>query len=227
MAAVGHNKVSPLFGKKGQVGVNRGGAEFHAGRPLLVTGAGERLLALPVEGLDRQRLAEFRTLCAPAQPQLVITARRALALGLGATTPVALPLNADMDVDLVLALVADAKIDRVVDAKPVGAAAEAAIQLVKLSQGLPAILVADVSGNAKLTGSDVIAVEAESVSRFRDEIMHSLKIANKASVPLSSGQRACFYVFRDAMGGSQVAVVVGAPDLSEPVLLRLHSACLT
>ena len=112
MTAVRNNGVSTLFGTKGQVGVNRGVAEFHAGRPVLITGGGETLLTLPVEGLDARRLAEFMTLCAPVLPRLVITARRALALGLGATTPVALPLTADFDVDLILALVADPKIDR-------------------------------------------------------------------------------------------------------------------
>jgi GTP cyclohydrolase II len=227
MTVVGHNSVSSLFGKKGQVGVNRGVAEFHAGRPVLVSSADEALLTLPVEGLDQLRLAEFRKLCAPAQLQLVITAQRALALGLGATTPVALPLTADMDVGIILELVTDARIDRPVKAKAVGAAAAAAIQLVKLSQGLPAVLVADAARSPMAASADIVTVEADSVARFRDEIIHSLKIANKASVPLTSGQRACFYVFRDAMGGSQVAVVVGAPDFSEPVLVRLHSACLT
>jgi GTP cyclohydrolase II len=227
MTAVCHNSVSSLFGKKGQVGVNRGIAEFHAGRPVLVTSADETLLTLPVEGLDHQRLMEFRKLCAPAQPQLVITAPRALALGLGATTPVALPLTADMDVAVILALVADAKIERDIDAKAAGDAAAAAIQLVKLSQGLPAVLVANVAKSAMAASADIVTVDANSVARFRHEIIHSLKIANKASVPLTSGQRACFYVFRDATGGTQVAVVVGAPDFSEPVLVRLHSACLT
>src|SRR4051794_31348798 len=207
MTAVRNNGVSRLFGTKAQTGVHRGVAEFHAGRPVLVTGGGETLLALPVEGLDAQRLGEFTKFCAPVAPQLVITARRAFALGLGATTPVALPLPRGTDVDVILSLVADAKIDRSVDAKAVGAAATAAIQLVKLSQGLPAVLTADVAGrDAILSATDIVTVEAEAVARFRDEIIQSLTIANKASVPLKSGQRACFYVFRDAMGGSQVAV---------------------
>jgi GTP cyclohydrolase II len=228
MKAVTNNVVSSLFGTKGQVGVNRGVAEFHAGRPVLIAGGGETLLTLPVEGLDARRLAEFVALCAPVLPQLVITARRALALGLGATTPVALPLTADFDVDIILALVADAKIDRPIEAKSVGPAAAAAIQLVKLSQGLPAVLVADVARRDAVTSdSGIITVEVEAVARFADEITQSLTIANKASVPLSSGQRACFHVFRDAMGDSQVAVVVGALDFSEPVLVRVHSACLT
>jgi GTP cyclohydrolase II len=34
-------------------------------------------------------------------------------------------------------------------------------------------------------------------------------------------------VFHDAIGGSAVAVVVGTPDFSQPIPVRLHSACLT
>ena len=218
--------VSSLFGTKGQIGVNRGVAEFHARRPVFITGGGETLLTLPVEGLDAQRLAEFVALCAPVMPRLVITARRALALGLDATTPVALNFTAGLDVDIILALVADAKIDRPVDVKAAGPAASAAIELVKLSQGLPAVLVADVVAGGAIN-HHIITVEAEAVARFGDETIRSLAIASKASVPLNSGARADFVVFRDAMGGSPVAIIVGKPDFSVPVLVRLHSACLT
>lgn len=226
MSSVGNSVVSSLFGTKGQIGVNRGVAEFHARRPVFISGGGETLLTLPVEGLDAQRLAEFVALCAPVVPRLVITARRALALGLDATTPVALNFTAGLDVDIILALVADAKIDRPVDVKAAGPAASAAIELVKLSQGLPAVLVADVVAGGAIN-HHIITVEAEAVARFGDETIRSLAIASKASVPLNSGARADFVVFRDAMGGSPVAIIVGKPDFSEPVLVRLHSACLT
>lgn len=225
MRAVGNSVSSGLFGTKGQIGVNRGVAEFHARRPVLISGGGETLLTLPVEGLDAQRLDEFVALCAPAVPRLVITARRALALGLDATTPVALNFTAGLDVDIILALVADANMDCARDVKPAGFAAAAAIELVKLSQGLPAVLVAEVARGA--IEHDIITVEADAVASFRDEIIRSLAIASKASVPLNSGARADFVVFRDAMGGSQVAIIVGKPMFSEPVLVRLHSACLT
>jgi GTP cyclohydrolase II len=226
MCAVLAKMGSSLFGTKGQIGVNRGVAEFHARRPVLISGAGETLLTLPVEGLDAQRLAEFVALCAPVVPRLVITARRALALGLNATTPVALNFTAGLDVDIILTLVAGAKIDRPVDVKAAGPAASAAIELVKLSQGLPAVLVADVVAGGALN-HHIITVEAEAVARFGDETIRSLAIASKASVPLNSGTRADFVVFRDAMGGSPVAIIVGKPDFSKPVLVRLHSACLT
>ena len=168
MSSVGYSVVSALFGTKEQIGVNRGIAEFHARRPVRIAGGGETLLALPVEGLDAQRLAEFMTLCAPVVPRLVITARRALALDLDATAPVALCLNGGVGVDEILALVADAKMERPVDVMSAGPAAMAAIQLAKLSQGLPAVLVADVTAGAVIaTEPHIITVEADAVATLR------------------------------------------------------------
>jgi GTP cyclohydrolase II len=46
-------------------------------------------------------------------------------------------------------------------------------------------------------------------------------------VPLNSGTRTRFVIFRDMMGGSSVAIIVGKPDFNNPVPVRLHSACLT
>ncbi len=228
MSAMRADAGSTLFGTKGQISVNRGLAEFHARRPVLITADGETLLVLPVEGLDARRLAEFAALCAPAAPRLVITARRALALGLAATTPVALQLAAGYDANTILALVGDAKINGTFNVKPAGLAAAAAIQLVKLSQGLPAVLAADVAAEDALAiEPKIIAVEAEAVARFSDEAIRSLAIASEASVPLNSGTRTRFVVFRDALGGSSTAIIVGKPDLANPVPVRLHSACLT
>ena len=67
---------SILFGTREQVGVGRGLGEFRAGRPLVVTGVGETLLCLPVEGLDSERFTAFSALCAPMTPRLVLTGRR-------------------------------------------------------------------------------------------------------------------------------------------------------
>ena len=228
MSAMRADTGSTLFGSKGQISVNRGLVEFHARRPVLVTGGGESLLVLPLDGLDAQRLAEFATLCAPAAPRLIITARRALALGLAATTPMALQIAAGYDANTILALVADAKIDGAFDVRPAGLAAAAAIQLVKLSQGLPAVLAANVAAeNVFAFEPQIIAVEAEAVARFGDEAIRSLAIASEASVPLNSGMRTRFVIFRDAMGGNSTAIIVGKPDFTKPVRVRLHSACLT
>ena len=220
--------VSPvLFGSKGHVGVSRGLAEFHGRRPVLIKAKNETLLALPVEGLDVARLTAFMTLCAPRTPHLIVTARRALALGLDARTPMALRLSLDDDAASIEALVSEGTCDRIPEAKPAGPTAAAAIQLVKLSQGLPAVLAVEISADALPAEADIITVDAEAVERFADEAIRSLTLASEASVPLDSGTQARFVVFRDAIGGNSTAIIVGKPDFSNTVPVRLHSACLT
>jgi GTP cyclohydrolase II len=139
----------------------------------------------------------------------------------------ALRLSVDDDSSSVMAFVTDATSDRIPEAKPAGRAAAAAIQLVKLSQGLPAVLAAEVARGAIAHESGFIAVEADAVASFSEDAIRSLTLASEASVPLQSGSRTRFIVFRDAMGGSQVAIVVGKPDFAKAVPVRLHSACLT
>lgn len=219
---------SNLFGTKGQVGVSRGLAEFLARRPILITGGTDVLMALPVEGLTTARLEEFMTLCAPSVPRLIITAHRALALGFNVTSPVALQLTAAHDVATILSLVTDIKVECKLAAEPVNASAAAAIQLAKLAQGLPAVLACDVAVDyAASLQPQLIAVEAEAISQFRDDAIRSLTIASEAAVPLNHGAPARFVVFRDSIGGSAVAIIVGNPDFAQPVPVRLHSACLT
>lgn len=227
MCEVQSGASSALFGSWGHTSVSRGLGEFHGRRPVLITAPGEAVLALPIEGLDGKRLAEFKALCGPVMPQLVITERRAVALGIDASTPMALPLSPSDKPDAILALVSEAKSNRIPMAMRAGRAATAAVRLVKLSQGLPAVLAADVVADALACQRTIVAVEADAVARFADDAVCSLIVASEASVPLSSSTPTRFVVFRDAMGGSPVAIIVGKPDFTNAVPVRLHSACLT
>lgn len=223
----GGNAGSILFGTSDRVGVGRGLAEFRAGRPVLVTN-GDTLITLPVEGLDGKRLAAFRELCAPMMPRLVITASRARSIGIDAEEPVALELTPQIDVQTILAVVSDASANHDFLPEPAGSAASAAIDLVKLAQVLPAVLVADTRPEQASTfNPPIVTVEASAVARFREEATQSLQIAGEAHVPLNSNLRTRFVVFRDAFGDDPVAVIVGTPDFSKPVPVRIHSACLT
>jgi GTP cyclohydrolase II len=227
MGAVLTGISSTLFGSKEHTSVSRGVAEFLSRRPVLITAPNETLLALPVEGLDSRRLTEFKALCAPSEPYLVITSRRAHALGIDAKSPMAMRLSADDNTDSILAFVTDATSDRIPEAAPACRAAAAAIQLVKLSQGLPAVLAADLGQNVFTSEPEIIAIEADAVGSFSDYAVQSLTLASEAAVPLNSGVSTRFIVFRDAMGGIEVAIIVGKPDLAKAVPVRLHSACLT
>jgi len=219
---------SILFGPRAQVGVGRGLAEFRAGRPVVITSSGETLLCLPVEGLDKSRLAAFRSLCAPIVPRLVLTGLRARSLGIETSEAVAIEMMADVEASQVLTLSAEAISNHTFLPEPAGKAASAAIELVKLAQILPAVLVADTTAEATSSlNPSIVTIEADAVARFRTEATQSLTIAGEAHVPLNSGVRTRFVVFRDAFGDDSVAVIVGTPDLSKPVPVRIHSACLT
>jgi GTP cyclohydrolase II len=226
MSEVQAGASSALFGRWGQTNVSRGVSEFRAGRPVLVTSKPEIVLALPVDGLDGQRLAEFMALCSPIVPRLIITEQRALALGLDSSTPTALALSGREGANAILALVTEATSSQIPQPEPASSAEAAAVQLVKLSESLPAVLAANVTDGIKQP-ERFVSVEADAVARFADDAIRSLVIASEASVPLNSGTPARFVVFRDAMGGSPVAVIVGQPDFTNAVPVRLHSACLT
>jgi len=222
------NLSSILCGTREHVGASRALAEFRSGRPVIIADSNETLLCLPVEGLDKERLAAFRALAAPITPRLVLTSSRARSLGIDASEPVAIELLDDVDTRTVLALVQDNKPDFEFLPEPAGAAAAAAIDLVKLAQILPAVLVADTDHTiAAAFEPRIITIDAKAVARFRKEGTQSLKIAGEAHVPLSSSVRTRFVVFHDAFGDDLVAVIVGTPDLSKPVPVRIHSACLT
>ena len=220
---------SALFGNKEYLGVSRALSELQARRPIRVNAPSEVLLALPVESLDDQRLHEFGMLCNPNAPQLIVTQQRANAIGIEASTPIALTLSKQAGVGTIFALAANAESEGHFAAKAEVASrsATAASQLIKLSRGLPAVLVANLTN----TGGDlihaIVAVEAEAIHRFAADATNALAVASEASIPLASGTVARFVVFRDALGVDQVAIIIGEPNFAEPVPVRLHSACLT
>lgn len=220
---------SALLGGGEHLSVSRALGELQARRPIRVDAHEEILFALPVEGLDDQRLDEFVVLCSPNAPELIVTQQRARAIGIETSQPMALRLSGGArsgDI-FVLAASAESRGHFAAKAETAGRAATVAIQLVKLSRGLPAVLAANVTNiNGDLMNS-IVAVQADAVERFATSAMKALTVASEASMPLASGVAARFVVFRDALGVDQVAVIVGNPNFAEPVPVRLHSACLT
>jgi len=226
MNAVPPPSDSLLFGSRDYTDVSRALSELQARRPVRIHTAGEGLLALPVEGLDDQRLAEFEALCRPAELNLVVTRQRALALGISTSTPLSVPLS-KMNASAILDLATETKIRCTAETRPANRAAIAAVQLVKLTRGLPSVLAADVKDRDVKLEPSIIAVRADAVGQFAIEAAKRLVVASEASIPLVSGITSRFVVFRDATGTDQVAIIVGKPDFEQPVPVRLHSACLT
>ena len=221
---------SALLGNVECINVSRALSELQARRPIRICASGESLLALPIDGLDERRLDDFAVLCSPNAPKLVVTEQRARSIGIKASTAMALPLSPVVSVSTIFDLAAYAENEGhfAGTAEAASCAATAAIRLAKLSRSLPAVLAADVMPNRDGELMDlIVAVEADAVNRFAADAANAFALASEATIPLASGTPARFVVFRDALGVDQVAIIVGKPDFTQPVPVRLHSACLT
>ena len=130
--------------------------------------SGEDLIALPVEGLDDQRLREFSMLCSSEMPRLIVTQQRARAIGIETSTPMALSLPRAADASGVLELAAGNKSHFIAEAEAADYAATAAIRLVKLVRGLPAILAARTTAIDNDVIQSISVIDADAVHRFVD-----------------------------------------------------------
>ena len=216
-----------LFGTADDIAVQRGIAEFQAGRPVIITDADEMIVALPVDGLTEATWNAFKALCASVAPRLVITERRARVIGLDVPGPVFIAVMSHDTRDTIWALATGLHCERRSPAGAAGDAATRAIELAKLAQRFPALLVADAKAVAPAMLAQMIAVHADAMTHFGDKILDTLEIVSEARIPLPEGATARFCVFRDAVGSSPVAIILGDPDFSKPVNVRVHSACLT
>jgi len=216
-----------LFGSADDIAVQRGIAEFQAGRPVVISGADDAIVAVPVDGLTDATCDAFKALCAPSPLRLAVTARRARVIGLDVPGPVFIAIAPDDTRDSVWALAIGPNCERRPAVGAAGEVAGRAIELAKLAQRLPALLVADAKAMAPGFLAQMIAVHADAMTQFRNKLLDTLEIVSEARIPLPDGHAARFCVFRDAVGSSPVAIILGEPDLSQAVNVRVHSACLT
>jgi GTP cyclohydrolase II len=222
-------KSRTLFGRPLEtslVAVDRAISELRAGRPVLLR-SGERLaLALSAELADGElvrRLDDLAQGCA----HLVLSAARLRRLGAksrGETGIFAMP-TIDLARVETLALKTDGKVDAPV--APASDIDNAALELTRLALVLPAAILVPVLAEA-IAGEPLVEVAIEAVIGYRAAQVASLTIVGRAPVPLEGAPDTEFVVFRGGEGlRDQVAIIVGNPDLSSAVPVRLHSACLT
>ena len=219
---------SSLLGEPNFVDVERGIAELRAGRPVVIEDRHASHLTLPADALDARRLAAFLQFCEPQRPYLTVTAARARAIGLQTDEAATLHLPQAFDAGYVARATGEARFRFTGGFAPAGAAMLAALSLCKLAHRLPAVLSVE-SEPARWADihPGVARLPADAVAGFHDRAVRSLKITGEARVPLHGGVQAKFIVFRGMIGGESAAIVVGEPDFSKPVQVRLHSACLT
>ena len=233
----------PFVRATGQLAVDRAIAELRRGG-LVAIRAGRDLDRLAVAAASEMATRELMgqmSAIAGSEPRIVLTRNRAAVLGSGTEAPaVSVALTNALDVDAVLDL-ADptrkAGIPTGLTALPERAdtPATAAVKLVKLARLLPSALVASVHGISASTMTAwtreraLLVVDAGEIERFAETSAHRLIRAASARVPLADAEHCELTAFRPMDGGMEhVAIRIGDPEsVAGPVLIRIHSACLT
>ena len=204
--------------------VERAIAEFRAGRPVVVETIGAPVLVAPIEGLDSAAAAALQGLAgAVARP--VLAGPRLHHLGAErASAALALP---QIDIARIerLAIAEEATCDAPV--LPLLPGETEALHLTHLAALVPALVSVPLAADA-LAGAPVARIAAAAILAYPGRKQAALHIVSRAKVPLDGAPNSEFVIFRGGEGlRDQAAVIVGAPDLAEPVSVRLHSACLT
>lgn len=108
----------------------------------------------------------------------------------------------------------------------------ATVRLAKLARLLPAVVVAPIDRplgvERLLSKTDCLSVTAFDIDQYEDYGARSLYPVARARVPLDLAHATEVVAFRPTDGGQEhLAIVIGSPDTSAPVLIRLHSECFT
>lgn len=175
-----------------------------------------------------------------SRPQVLLTHHRAATLKIRLYTDkavaVALPKDeraraakilADPTRDMHDPLMGPWKADR----DGLSGSALAAIQLGKVAELLPAMVEVTLdrrTAKRLCLEQGMLSVEVSQIEAQTASKQMALKIVARAQLPLAGAEDTRVLAFRPASGGREhLALIVGAPEPPGPVLVRLHSECLT
>jgi len=213
------------FGNPGRLTVQRAIAELRAGRPVSLSGHGfTKITVAAAEMLGGERIAAWHRATGGA-PGLILPAPRLMHLGLAAEAPAHISLAGLTGDEIDTILVAVKPTVPVFEHRPANSLEAAALDLVKRAFLLPAAIVLPASASEQ---TSLVEVDAAAVNDYHEQSARDLTITARTRVPLAEAADAEFVIFRGGDGlHDQVAIVVGSPNPAQPVLTRLHSACLT
>ena len=231
----------PGFETGGTAAVDRAAGDLRRGLPVVLAEPGETggIVAFAAEFISAARLDRLRRL-GGGEPDLVITHNRAATLKIRLYTPdaIRIPVPSWLSVEA-LASLADPAADLAQPLRgpfearrdPVPPGIVAAIRLAKIARLLPAAVAVELADVAAALGAekaDLLRVGPSAVMSYDVAASHRLERVTGAAVPLDGAEEARIFAFRPRDGGTEhFAIQIGEPDLSGPVLVRLHSECFT
>lgn len=228
-----------MFAKdQGVIAVDRCVFELRQGRAVIITDRAANLLVSSLEhfGEPTRRTLEA---VAPGEVDLLLTAFRARALGLSASS-VRLQVSPDMSHEVLVRLAYGrpnegdrALAQRLAVGISEDKLAEAGFYLCRLAETMPALLAVRTSPQTALAfaglraSGSVLATSVDALAEFKRANVDTVRRLSTAPVPLPDLKDTKFVAYRsrDSLT-DHVAVVIGSPDPEAP-LVRLHSACLT
>jgi len=216
--------------------------EFRRGRPVLMEGADRAASAVMLAAVETLSAARLQGLVMTAgPPRLLLTAERLRAIGGSQVSGAhSLPLDAPITVERVQRLAAvlpgaatTAQAADLVGARPAGLALEGVLRMTKRTRLVPALLMFEVHAAAlpglrqmevlRIFDTDLIAAAASEPGAASELIRVS-----DTHMPIAACDDCTLVLFREPHGDAEhVAIVVGQLDLSRPVPVRMHSACLS
>ncbi len=214
----------------------RARADLRMGVPVVILSGQEGLLVFAAETLGPDRLAELHAL--GGAPVVVLTARRAATLKAraydGDLGRICLPPEAD--VGWIQALADPADDLRTPMKGPFQSMRDGdvelhrlAIAVLKSARLLPAAVALPIASDAaSFAGSRNLTTLDGAMAKAELAEPSMLRPVVNARLPLEVSESGRLHVFRPDDGGEEhYAVEIGRPDRAQPVLARLHSACLT
>jgi GTP cyclohydrolase II len=222
------------------VAAERAAGDLRRGLPVIILPARGRPSLIAAAELANAALIAALTVWAKHPPHVLLTHNRARTLKIRLYTDevVAVPLPQDERVRAALVLADPTRDLRdplmgpwAAERKPLSPVAREAVRLAKIAGLLPAVLEAALDARAAVAlakREGLIAVKADDIAGYDSRIAATLAPVARAKLPLADAANSHIVAYRPASGGNEhLALIVGEPEPPGPVLVRLHSECLT
>jgi len=233
----------PEAAAQAAIRLDRMQTEFRRGRPVLMETADPAAAVVMLAAVETLSTTRLQALVqAAGAPRLLLTAERLRAIGWSQVSGArALLLGSAITVERVqrLAAVLPGAATRAEDADLVGArtagpALEGVLRLTKRARLVPALLMFELRAAAlpglrqmevqRIFDTDLLAPAGSEAAGLASELIR----VSDAHMPIAACDDCTLVLFREPHSDAEhVAIVVGQPDLTRPVPVRMHSACLT
>lgn len=204
--------------------VERAVAELRFGRPVIVADGNQRLAILALDCISPTLYDQFAA-AVDGRHELFLTAKRAARLQPSASGDLAVPLR-DVDFDAASRLAYGLSAPAPTHWNPPHSLMSRGAELARLALLLPAVVCAEISATERRFAAccqiDLHALLSSDAAR------QTFDIVVRTHVPLRDLGDAEFVVFRGGLAQKdQVAIMVGRPDCTRVVPIRIHSSCIT